>query len=87
MSRDNMAGEVFQLGKAYDHIVIDGPPRAERIAGTIMMATDMVVMPIVPSAASIWAAKETVEQLRDAKVIKQSQKSAFLVTRKIGNSV
>jgi len=87
MSRDNMAPEIMQLSEAYDHIVIDGPPRAERIARAIMMAADMVVMPIEPSAASIWAAKETVEQLRDAKLIKESQKSVFLVTRRIGNTV
>lgn len=87
LSRENMAREIIEFGQQYEHVVIDGPPRAERIARAIIIASDMVVMPIEPSAASIWAAKETVDQLAEAKIIKETQKSVFVVTRKISNTV
>lgn len=87
LSRDNMAREIIQLGETYDNVVIDGPPRAEHIARAIIIASDLVVIPIEPSAASIWAAGDTVSQLTEARMIKETQKSVFVVTRKIGNTV
>ena len=87
LSRENMASKVMELAKNYDHVVIDGPPRAEKLARAIIIASDLVVIPIEPSGASNWAAGETVEQIAQAKIIKENQKAVFLVTRKIGNTV
>lgn len=87
LSRDNMAMEIMEFVKSYDHVVIDGPPRAEKLARAIIIASDLVVIPIEPSGASNWAASETVTQINEARIIKPSQKAVFLVTRKIGNTV
>jgi len=87
LSRDNMASEIMALAKNYDHVVIDGPPRAEKLARAIIIASDLVVIPIEPSGESNWAASETVEQIAQAKMIKENQKAVFLITRKIGNTV
>ena len=87
MARDNMAREAMALSEKYDHVVIDGPPRAEKIARAVIIVSDIVVIPIEPSGASHWAAADTVAQVGEAKVIKETQKSVFLVSRKIGNTV
>ena len=87
MARDNLAREVLDLSKNYDHVVIDGPPRAEKIARAVIIASDLVVIPIEPSGASHWAAADTVAQVSEAKIVKPEQRSVFLVSRKIGNTV
>lgn len=87
MARDNMARETLELASRYDHVVIDGPPRAEKIARAVIIASDIVVIPIEPSGASHWAAADTVAQVNEAKIIKETQKAVFLISRKIGNTV
>lgn len=87
ISNENMAYEIAELKFEYDHIVIDGPPRAERIARSIIIASDLIVIPIEPSAASIWAAGDTIEQIAQAQRVKEKLNSVFLVTRKIANTV
>lgn len=87
MARDNLAREVLDMAQNFDHVVIDGPPRAEKIARAVIIASDLVVIPIEPSGASHWAAADTVAQVSEARVVKPEQKSVFLVSRKIGNTV
>lgn len=87
MARDNLAREVLDMAKNYDHVVIDGPPRAEKIARAVIIASDLVVIPIEPSGASHWAAADTVAQVSEARIVKPEQKSVFLISRKIGNTV
>lgn len=87
LSRENMAKEIMSFGDSYDHVVIDGPPRAEKLSRAIIIASDLIVIPIEPSAASNWAASDTVAQIQEARMIKENQKAVFLVTRKIGNTV
>src|SRR5205085_7155550 len=70
----------------YDYIVIDGPPRVNEIARSAIMAADVVLVPVQPSPYDIWAAKEIVDLLNEAHVYKETQKSAFVINRKIVNT-
>lgn len=87
MARENLAREVLDMAQNYDQVVIDGPPRAEKIARAVIIASDLVIIPIEPSGASHWAAADTVAQVSEAHIIKPAQKSVFVVSRKIGNTV
>lgn len=87
LTRDNMAREVITMAGDYDHVVIDGPPRAETLSRAVIAAADMVIIPIEPSGASHWAANTTVQQLQEWRAIKETQKTAFVVSRVIGNTV
>lgn len=70
----------------YDDIIIDGPPRVNEIARAAILATDIVLIPVQPSPYDVWAAKEIVDLLEEAKVFKEAQKSVFMVNRKIVNT-
>lgn len=74
------------MGKGYDHIVIDGPPRVTDLARSAIMASDIVVIPVQPSPYDIWAADEVVKLIEEARVYKESIKSALVVNRKITNT-
>ncbi len=87
MARSNMARDTIQLAADYTHTVIDGPPRAQAIARSVIIASDAVIIPIEPSGLSTWAATETIAQVREAQAIKETIKCGFVVSRKIGNTV
>jgi len=87
MARENMARDALRLAADYDHTVIDGPPHAEDIARSCIIAADYVLLPIEPSGLSTWAADLTVRQVREAQAYKESLKCGFVVSRKIGKTV
>lgn len=87
MARSNMARDALKLAGDYTHTIIDGPPHAEEIARSCIVASDFVVLPIEPSGLSTWASDLTVRQVREAQDLKPSIKCGFVVSRKIGKTV
>jgi chromosome partitioning protein len=87
LARQNMAKDAMAMAANYDHTIIDGPPHAEEIARSCIIASDFVVLPIEPSGLSTWASDFTVGQVRDAQEYKGSLKCGFVVSRKIGKTV
>jgi len=87
IARDNMAKEVLAHATHYSHIVVDGPPRAESLSRAVIIASDLVIVPIEPSGASDWASETTVRQIREAQKYKEQLKSVFLVSRSIPGTV
>ena len=55
MARENMARDAIALAEGFDFTVIDGPPHAEGITRSCIIASDIVVVPIEPGGASRWS--------------------------------
>lgn len=70
----------------YDDVVIDGPPRVTDLARSIILAADVVVIPLQPSPMDVWAAAETVDLIREAQVFKPEVLCCLAVNRKIANT-
>jgi chromosome partitioning protein len=87
MARDNMSRDAMALAADYEDVIIDGPPRAEKIARSVIIASDLVVVPIEPSGASTWASHVTTEQIQEAQSLKPHLKAALLISRKLTNTV
>lgn len=87
MARANMARDALKLAQDYDHTIIDGPPHAEEIARSCIVASDFVALPIEPSGLSTWASDLTVRQVKEAQEFKLTLKCGFVVSRKIGKTV
>lgn len=87
MARENMAKDTLKLAIDFDYTIIDAPPHAEAIARSVIIASDLVVMPIEPSGLSSWASDQTIQQVRNAQEYKETLKCGFVVSRKIGKSV
>ena len=78
--------EIGPLYSNYDHIVIDGPPRVTDVARSIILAADLVLVPVQPSPPDIWATAETVDLLNEARVFKETQKAVITINRKVVNT-
>src|ERR1700739_1439933 len=44
-----------KMGKDFDVILIDGPPRVYEVAKSAVMASDAVLIPVLPSQFDVWA--------------------------------
>lgn len=86
LPRATIHKEISQIGKDYDHVFIDGPPRVAELARSAIMAADVVLIPVQPSPYDIWSADEVVRLIDEAKVYKDNLKIAFVVNRKIANT-
>lgn len=87
LPRPTVHKEVGQIGIGYDHIIVDGPPRVTDLTRSVIMAVDVVLIPVQPSPYDVWAAEDIIRLLREGKVYKDSLKSAFVINRKIANTV
>ena len=87
MARENMARDALRIAADFDFTVIDGPPQAETISRSCIVASDLVVVPIEPGGASRWSSDLTVRQLKEAQELKPTLKCGFVVSRKIGSTV
>ncbi len=87
MARENMARDAMALAAGFDFAVIDGPPHAEGITRSCIIASDIVVVPIEPGGASRWSSDLTVRQLNEACEAKPTLRCGFVVSRKIAGTV
>ena len=78
--------DITSLASHYHDVVIDGPPRVDDITRSVLLACELVVIPVQPSPYDIWAAQDTVKLVREASVYKEHLKAAFAINRKIVNT-
>src|SRR4051812_38431914 len=87
LSKPILHRDLPKMAKDYDEIVIDGAPRNYEVARSAIAAADFVLIPVQPSGADFWASRETVELVKEAHSFKETQKAAFVVSRKIGRTI
>ena len=87
LSRENMARDAMKLSAGFDFTIIDGPPQAETISRSCIVASDLVALPIEPGGASRWSSDLTIRQVKEAQELKPTLKCGFVVSRKIGGTV
>jgi chromosome partitioning protein len=86
MAKPILHVELPKMKKDFDVIIIDGPPRVYDVAKSAVMASDAVLIPVLPSQFDVWAAEETVKLLQECATYKPALKSAFVINRKIANT-
>ena len=86
MAKPTLHKELGPIYSDYTDIVIDGPPRIHDLAKSIILAADVVVIPVQPSPPDVWATAETVDLVNEAKIYKQTLKSVIAINRKIVNT-
>lgn len=86
MAKPILHVELPKMKKDFDAILIDGPPRVYDVAKSAVMASDAVLIPVLPSQFDVWAAEETVKLLQECATYKPALKSAFVINRKIAHT-
>jgi chromosome partitioning protein len=86
MSKPVLHRDLPGLAADYDDIIVDGAPRAYEVARSAIGAADLVLIPVQPSGADLWATRETVKLVREVRDFKGTQKAVFVISRKIGRT-
>lgn len=64
VDRGSISDDVPRLGQRFELVVIDGAPRLESLYIEAVQVSDLVLVPVRPSAADIWSAETIVEVCR-----------------------
>ncbi|GAB5517203.1 ParA family partition ATPase [Rhodopirellula baltica] len=86
MAKATIHKEIESLAQDYDNVVIDGPPRVTELARSIILASNVVIIPLQPSPMDVWAAAETVDLVREAQMFNPKIKCCLALNRKIANT-
>jgi chromosome partitioning protein len=87
IDNDTIHKQIETLMAGYKHVVVDGPPRAEKIDRSAIMAADVVLIPVQPSSADVWAAETTIKIIEEARTFRPKLGAAIVVNRTIPNTV
>jgi chromosome partitioning protein len=81
MAGSALRRDLAKVAASYDIVVIDSPPRMGMEARSAMLAADLVIVPVTPGAADVWAARETVAVLDDARGLRPELRAAVVLNR------
>ena len=59
-----------KVAAGFDVVVIDSPPRIGAEVKAAMLTANLILMPVVPGVADIWALKETIAAFEEAQVMR-----------------
>jgi chromosome partitioning protein len=86
MAKPTLHKDLPQLARDYHAVVIDGAPRANELGRAVIMASDLIVIPVQPSLDDVGAAAETVAIIKEARQFKKKLEAVFAINRKIVNT-
>jgi chromosome partitioning protein len=87
LPKETLHRELAAIRPDYQWVVIDGPPRVNKIARSAIVAADVVVIPVQPSPFDIWAAADVEEIIEECSAIKPDLVTRFLINRLIAHTV
>ena len=87
LARDSLHQEAPQIAREADFVVIDGPPRVAALARSALLAADLVLIPVQPSAYDVWASHEMVQLVLEARVFRPQLRAAFVINRRVVGTV
>jgi chromosome partitioning protein len=67
----------------YDYVIIDTPPAIREITIQVLYATDLVLIPIAPSALDLWSSKRVLDLFEYSRTKHLRKNAKVLISRKI----
>ena len=65
-----LVDKIELLSKSNDYLILDGPPRIAEITRTILVTSDLCLVPMGASAAEIWATSDILSQIKQADAVR-----------------
>lgn len=75
-------GGLDELAAGLDYVVLDGSAKVERLTGSAVRASDLVLIPVRPSPADLWAVADLVSAVDRAGV-----PAAFVVSQQVSGTL
>lgn len=85
-SAERLEDELDRLGANYDAVVIDGSAQLKGSTGSIIRLSDLVLIPIQPSPADIWATERIVSLIQDRQEVTGRPAAGFVLNRVVAGT-
>lgn len=79
-------GQLPDLARNYEHVVLDCPPRHGELQRSALMVADVAILPCGPQSVDAWALVESLDLIKEAQVIRSELRAAILVTRQLSRT-
>jgi len=76
-----MRRDLAKVSSGFDAVVVDSPPRLSAEQRAAMLVSDIVLMPVTPGPADIWALRETLALFDDVRDLRPEIKAAIVLNR------
>lgn len=81
LSRETLHVEARAQAEVADHVIIDGPPRVAALMRSALVAADLALIPVQPSALDGWASAEIVSLIAEARGFHPGLEARFILNR------
>jgi chromosome partitioning protein len=78
--------DIDRLSKDYSHIVIDTPPGMSSIVFSSLMTSHLAIVPIDPSALSIWSSRKIISTIRKAMKFNKRLQARLLISKSMAGT-
>ena len=84
VDRPTLHREVPRVARSFDYIIIDGAAKLQEMSVSALKCADVVLIPVQPSAADIWASADLVDLISARQSVTDGRpRAAFVVSRQI----
>lgn len=83
---EQLEAEIERLGSAYELVVVDGSAQLKGATGAVIRLSDLVLLPVQPSPADVWATEPIVQLIHDRREAVGSPAAGFVVNRATPNT-
>jgi chromosome partitioning protein len=82
----HQAGQLDELAKGFDVVVVDTPPRHGDTMRSALMVADVAVLPCGPSGPDAWALASSLELVTQARTVRPALRACVTLTRKMART-
>lgn len=82
----NLIRQVKELEKNFDIVLLDGSPQLRELASATIAASDIIIIPISPSAYDFWALENFLVRLEQVRQLKEDRLEAYILLNKYSES-
>jgi len=87
IDRPNLQKDLTSIAINFDYLIIDGAAKLQDMITFAVKNSDVVLIPIQPSAADIWACEALIHLIKARQEVTDGiPKAAFIISRQIKNS-
>jgi chromosome partitioning protein len=86
LDRASLATDIKAVTKGYDFILIDGAPRLSKHMIAAIKCSDIVLVPVKPSAFDVWASDELIDMIKQRQELGANLKAFIVISQAVPNT-
>lgn len=79
----NIHKNIKKVTERYKTVIIDAPPGTGNISKSILLCSNLAIVPVGPSPLDIWSSKEIIALIRESRKFNRKLKGKLLISKKI----